>query len=564
VFTNLGVSSLLALGGVGVGVGGAYYGLQRANYLPDFMQEWGADEAAPQKAAPAKAARETPWQLREAVDELTRSKRGEVATDEAVDGTAGETPVLEIKGGGEEEKTGLGWETTQEEEGDVSLEHPENGNRVSLDKISAFYQAVHAGRAAQEAREAAAPQTNEYVEPVTDPMAAVATAAAAMAELRSAPDCGHSNAAADLAAAHLADLDVLPPPLLRDRLVRLVEREADRARQEALRLRELLAMKEAEVGDRYLAVLQKQRLEFEALLAQRLREQEDSITRQANAALQAKDEGLAALLKESSAAREAEARDALAEDTRRVAAELELEHRTRRANELGELKTAHATALEGHAAAATALRDRLAWLESRLEVSNTYKSGSRRAHRVSAAALALAGRLEASGGAFAVELAALRGAVTGEEGGVIANAVRMIPERRATTGVPTVAELQRQFDKAYVAGRQAAMVPEGRASLEGQVLGMLFAKLSVPPPPAAVPASNEEGNVVDGILSLARKHVEAGDLESAVKQLDLLQGQTAHVVHNWKTKATDRVSTERALRVIKLECALLNKDLVGA
>ena len=109
---------------------------------------------------------------------------------------------------------------------------------------------------------------------------------------------------------------------------------------------------------------------------------------------------------------------------------------------------------------------------------------------------------------------------------------------------------------------QAAMVPEGRAGLHGQLLGMLFAKLSVPPSPDAVPATDEEGSVADGILSLARKYVQSGDLEMAVEQLDRLKGQTAFVMNDWKSKAMDRVSTERALRVIKLECALLNKDLV--
>ena len=111
---------------------------------------------------------------------------------------------------------------------------------------------------------------------------------------------------------------------------------------------------------------------------------------------------------------------------------------------------------------------------------------------------------------------------------------------------------------------QAAMVPEGRAGLEGQLLGMLFAKLSVPPSPDAVPTSDEEGSVADGILSLARKYVQLGDLEKAVEQLDRLKGQTAYVMNDWKTKAMDRVSAERALKVIKLECALLNKDLAAS
>lgn len=110
------------------------------------------------------------------------------------------------------------------------------------------------------------------------------------------------------------------------------------------------------------------------------------------------------------------------------------------------------------------------------------------------------------------------------------------------------------------------MVPEGRAGLEGQLLGMLFAKLSVPPSPDAVPTSEEEGSVADGILSLARKYVQLGDLEKAVEQLDRLKqgGQVAYAMKDWKSNATNRVSTERALKVIKLECALLNKDLVGS
>lgn len=108
------------------------------------------------------------------------------------------------------------------------------------------------------------------------------------------------------------------------------------------------------------------------------------------------------------------------------------------------------------------------------------------------------------------------------------------------------------------------MVPEGRSSLEGQLLGMLFAKLSVPPSPDTSNADESDPAILtDSILSMARKYVQAGDLEKAVEQLDRLKGQTAYVMSDWKKKAMDRVATERALKVIKLECALLNKDLVG-
>jgi len=471
-------------------------------------------------------------------------------------------------------------EQQEEEEEIVSLEHPENGNRVDIDKINAFYQTVNEGHAkqqqAQQALDAAqesatnATQYNESNETTptttTDPTIALTTATAAMSELQTNTSLQNSktlaaaNAAlkSDLDREYFADLDSLSPTELRTRVVQLATEMSDRTKWEAVRLKEFLAMKEKEVGDTYLDILQKQRLEFESLLAQKLREQEDVITRQANAALQAKEDSIANLLRATSEAREKETQDVLSQERKRITDELGLEYTSKLQNELAKMKQAYATDLENHASVMEQLQGKLEMLSSRLEVSQSYESGSKRAHRVSAAALALASKLEVGEGA-AVEIAALKGAAGGE--GVIASAVGMIPPS-AEEGVPTVAELQVAFDKSYNVGRQAAMVPEGRAGLEGQLMGMLFAKLSVPPSPEAVPTSEEEGNVTDGVLSLARKYVQVGDLEKAVEQLNKLKGQAAYVMNDWKSQAADRVSTERALKVIKLECALLNKELV--
>jgi hypothetical protein len=107
------------------------------------------------------------------------------------------------------------------------------------------------------------------------------------------------------------------------------------------------------------------------------------------------------------------------------------------------------------------------------------------------------------------------------------------------------------------------MVPEGRSGLQGQLLGMLFAKLSVPPSADTSSDETDPAIITDSILSMARKYVQSGDLEKAVEALDKLKGQTAYVMNDWKNKAMDRVATERALKVIKVECALLNKDLVS-
>ena len=473
-------------------------------------------------------------------------------------------------------------EEEHQEEEEVSLEHPENGNRVDIDKINTFYQSVNDGHAKQqqeeeeelaqqqldETQEAAtkATQYNESNETTTDPTVALTTAAAAMSELQSnaalqnSKTLASANAAlrSDLDREYFADLDQLSQSELRTRVVQLATEMSDRTKWEAVRLKEFLSMKEKEVGDKYLEILQKQRLEFESLLAQKLREQEDTITRQANAALQAKEDSIANLLRSTSEAREKETQDILSNETKRIADELELEYSTKLQNELAKMKQAYASDLEKHGSVMEMLQGKLEMLSSRLEVSQNYESGSKRAHRVSAAALALASKLEVGEGA-AVEIAALKGAAGGE--GVIASAVKMIPPT-ANKGVPTVAELQSKFDTSYAVGRQAVMVPEGRAGLEGQLLGMLFAKLSVPPSPESVPTSDEEGNVADGVLSMAKKYVQMGDLERAVEQLNKLKGQAAYVMNDWKSQAADRVSTERALKVIKLECALLNKELV--
>jgi len=553
---------ILLLGGAGVG--GAYYnGIIPDEYLPDILK--GGESSAPpkKKEAVVKVAKE----LEEAVEEVAREKEIAVAA------TAEEEVAKEVV---EEVKE---VEVVEEVEEIIEpIEHPENGNRVDLAKINTFYETVNAGRvkqAEEEAREAAARATeyneSDETQPV-DPMSALTTAANAMSELQSNAVLENSQTLAaakaalrsDLDASYFADLENLSDAQLRVRIVQLATEITDRTKWEAVRLKEFLALKEKEVGDKYLEILQKQRLEFESLLAQRLREQEDQITRQANAALAAKEDSVQSLLKATSDAREQEIQEVLAAETKRFADELELRNETKLQNELAQMKQSHVSELTGHVATMEKLKEKLSLLEGRLEISRNYESGSKRAHLVSAAALALANKLEGGEGA-AVELAALSGAVAGEEG-VIASAVRLIPRSSAKRGVPTVAELQASFDETYGVGRQAAMVPEGRAGLAGQLLGMLFAKLSVPPSPDAVPTSEAEGSVTDGILSLARKYVQLGDLEKAVQELDRLKqgGQVAYVVKDWKSKAMDRVSTERALKVIKLECALLNKDVVGS
>ena len=251
---------------------------------------------------------------------------------------------------------------------------------------------------------------------------------------------------------YLVNIDSLTTPELRTRLVQLATEMSNRTKWEAARLNEFLTVKEREVEGRYLEILHKQRLEFESLLAQRLREQEDVITRHANAALAAKEEGIQTLMKATEDAREAEMKDMLTNETKIIATKLEADYEQRLQDELAQMKAVYATDLDEYCTKMTSLKDKLDSLEKRLEVSRDYESGSKRAHALSAAALALASKLEV-GEAAAVELAALKGAA-GDEG-VIASAVGMIPSS-AKGGVPTLAELQAKFDECYNIGREVS------------------------------------------------------------------------------------------------------------
>jgi hypothetical protein len=79
-----------------------------------------------------------------------------------------------------------------------------------------------------------------------------------------------------------------------------------------------------------------------------------------------------------------------------------------------------------------------------------------------------------------------------------------------------------------------------------------------------VPSPENVGAMSDYILSCANYYVKVGDLENAVYELEKLTGQTAFTVEDWKKSAMDRIAVEKVLKVIKLECSLLNKSMGGS
>eukprot|EP00978_Attheya_sp_CCMP212_P014977 scaffold38427_cov52-Attheya_sp.AAC.8 len=409
---------------------------------------------------------------------------------------------------------------------------------------------------------------------VPEPKAPTVTVDEAAKELQSAMSTAEEEAASlALRSAHralranleeglLKDLDSLTVSELKIRVVQLVTEMQERTKWEAVRMKEFLSMKEHETSEKYMEILQKQRLAFEDLLARRLREQEDVLVKQSNAAVQAKEDSIQSVVQDAGEAMEIEHKAELESTAERVQREYDAKYHTEYRTKLAQEKAEFGKELEKKVSIIKELSQLLSEMESALQVSKSFESGSQIAHKMSAAALALAEKLETSKGA-AVELAALQ-AVAADDG-VIASALSTIPSA-VKTGVPILPELQAKFEKVHSICRQAALVPEGRTGLEGQLLGMLFSKLSIPPSPDALPRSAEGGNETgdaEMVLARARKYVQRGDLDRAVEQLDKLSGQAAFTVKDWKQTAMDRIMVNKALKSIKLECALVNQTMSG-
>jgi len=369
----------------------------------------------------------------------------------------------------------------------------------------------------------------------------------------------HRSLRANLDEAFLSDLDSLSPTQLRIRVVQLASELGERTKWEAVRLQEFLTRKEKEVADKYMEILQKQRLEFEDLLARRLREQEDAITRSANALLQSKEDSIQSVVNATADAlkqeHEAEIKSAEERFNREYNAKYEVESKS----QLAAAKKEFANNLQTKVNTIEELSQRLSKLEQLLQISRNFEIGSQAAHRVSAAALAMAEKLESNLGA-GEEIAALNAAAA--ENAVIASALSQIPSS-VRKGISTITQLQSKFEKVYTVGRQAALVPEGRSGVEAQLAGMLFATLTVPPTPESETSTNDSSSA-EYILARANEFVTLGNLEQAIAELDTLQGQTAFVTKDWKQAAMDRLSVDKAVKVIKMECALLNNNMGGS
>jgi Mitochondrial inner membrane protein len=314
-------------------------------------------------------------------------------------------------------------------------------------------------------------------------------------------------------------------------------------------------------------------MEFEDMLAQRLREQEHAMTLRMQKELQNKDANVQQLLQQALSVQQQEHEQdqkVFAEKTR---AAIQSDFDQLYGSQMNSYKEEMAAELQSKISMLEQLMAKVEQLQTALATSETTNKGSKEAHRLSAAALALTEKLEANHDATR-EIEALQ-AVAGPNS-VIRTAVATIPP----TAIPTISQLQTMFETVHRKCRQAALVPPGRAGLEGQLIGKLFAAIKYAPQPTELATANGDtstavaiadppsGVTAEHILVQSHQFVKLGQLEEAISCLDQLTKndsqnyrQVVLTVADWREQALHRIAVDKALKVIKLECALLNESL---
>ncbi|WP_366658148.1 mitofilin family membrane protein [Fodinicurvata sp. EGI_FJ10296] len=114
----------------------------------------------------------------------------------------------------------------------------------------------------------------------------------------------------------------------------------------------------------------------------------------------------------------------------------------------------------------------------------------------------------------------------------------------ASSGAPTLSELQTQFPAMADAVREAARTPES-GSWTDEALSRVQGLVSVRPV-----AGEVEGDTPDAILARAEARVMSDNLRGALDALDALDGQAAEAAADWISLARDRIAVEDALATL--------------
>ncbi|MDX1574844.1 MAG: mitofilin family membrane protein [Kiloniellales bacterium] len=110
----------------------------------------------------------------------------------------------------------------------------------------------------------------------------------------------------------------------------------------------------------------------------------------------------------------------------------------------------------------------------------------------------------------------------------------------ADTGVPSLAELQREFP---AAAREivAAGYNDSNSGVLGDVLNRVSQVVTVRP------VGDVEGDDTGAIVARAENHVDAGDLEAALEELKGLPADASQAADGWRRRVQQRIAADAAI-----------------
>jgi hypothetical protein len=178
---------------------------------------------------------------------------------------------------------------------------------------------------------------------------------------------------------------------------------------------------------------------------------------------------------------------------------------------------------------------------------------SLKAHAASASALVLEKRLETSLPCNA-EVNLLKEATKGDQ--FYSVVLSSLPEDSLAEGVPTVDELQARFPIVREQARKAALAPEFVPSFFGQIVGSIFALLTV------APNGMVSGSGVEETLARVAYYVDRGDLTTALRESSTIKGYPGQLMSDWIHAVEARLVVEQAVVAIRAHSALQHFSFV--
>lgn len=351
----------------------------------------------------------------------------------------------------------------------------------------------------------------------------------------------------------IRDLEELDTAALRYRIAQLTTEFFDRVKWEGARQQQALKEAEALFAQRYGELLSQQRGELTVEMERRVLEKERelmnvyqqkqeeiqlSYEKRLQEALSTQAEKLSRGTKEEVEKREAELR-----------AELTDEH----THELAMLKERHVKSLLEVQNEVTANNAQLAALRDVVDQEFGRTTVSSSSHALSAAVLMAESALRSSSSAKK-ELEALRVYAGGDE--LILAVVDSLPRAAFTTGVPNLPIIKARFSVAKEEARKAGLAPEGAPPMLGQMIGTALAYLSFEP------TAPVQGEGIEAVLSRAASHVDVGDLQLALEEIDSIKGYPRTLLRDWEAMVRDRLVADQAAKALRAAASIKHAQFI--